>query len=159
MTPQANSTASLPSVSVLRVCSCLVCACDCDPVCADKARQLLAEITELKKKHKERMAEASAKAFQLHNPDCKVWDIDLHGQSVPKAMDRFVKQLNCLIDMEQPGGILFKVIVGQGHHSEDNVPKIKNQVGQWLLDGLRLGRMLLIWGTQTCLQPCVGIAQ
>jgi DNA-nicking Smr family endonuclease len=96
---------------------------------ADKARQLLVDINDLKKKLKESRAEVDFQCARLANPDCMEWKIDLHGQSAAKATEMFVNQLECLIRMNQPGGILFKVIVGQGHHSEGNVPKIKNQVG------------------------------
>jgi hypothetical protein len=96
---------------------------------ADKARRLLAEYNELKKKYKASRAEVDAQCALLANPDCMEWKLDLHGQSAATATAMFVNQLDCLIGMKQPGGILFKVIVGQGRHSEDNVPKIKNQVG------------------------------
>jgi hypothetical protein len=47
-------------------------------------------------------------------------------------MRLFVKTLETLQALEHPGGVLYRVIVGKGNHSPDNVPVVKPKVLQYL---------------------------
>lgn len=76
--------------------------------------------------------EAQRIAWSANNARSTVWDVDLHGLSVSRAIAQFAKQFKGLQSMEHPGGVLFRVIVGQGKHSEDKVPKIKLGILKYL---------------------------
>jgi hypothetical protein len=96
------------------------------------ARKQLADADKCRADSRAAFEEAQALSWRSNNTRSNCWEIDLHGLSPPRALDKFVQQLAVLQMMDHPGGVLFRVIVGQGHHSENNVPKIKLGVLQYL---------------------------
>jgi hypothetical protein len=63
-----------------------------------------------------------------------VWEVDLHGLGVTKAVAKFERQFRSLRGMDHPGGVVFRVIVGRGLHSEGNIPKIKLGILQYMTE-------------------------
>lgn len=78
--------------------------------------------------------QAAKVSWTANNQRSAEWLVDLHGLSVPVAMSRFVGQFELLQKMDHPADVVFRVIVGQGHHSENNVPRIKLNVMQYLME-------------------------
>jgi len=85
-----------------------------------------------RKAAKEAIEEAQRVAWSANNQRSNCWEVDLHGLPVAKAIAQFEKQFRALQAMGHPGGVVFRVIVGKGKHSEGNVPKIKLGILQYL---------------------------
>jgi DNA-nicking Smr family endonuclease len=78
--------------------------------------------------------EAQKLSWRANNARSQCWEVDLHGLGHVQALAKFTQLLSMLRGMDHPGGVLFRVVVGQGHHSEGNVPKIKHGVLQYLAE-------------------------
>ena len=100
----------------------------------DKAsyRKNIEEANKLRQLAKAAIEEAQRVSWAANNNRSSVWEVDLHGLGVTKAIAQFAKQFKALQLLEHPGGVLFRVIVGQGKHSEDKVPKIKLGILQYM---------------------------
>lgn len=100
--------------------------------------------------------EAQRLSWSANNKAQQTWQADLHGLAVHVALRKFVSQFEMLAAMDCPGGVLYKVIVGKGKHSEDNVPKIKLGVLQYLEEKAEqvLGETGEPWPVQWQIDPC-----
>jgi DNA-nicking Smr family endonuclease len=102
--------------------------------------------------------EAQRLSWSANNTAQQTWQVDLHGLGTSVALRKFVSQFSGLEAMASghPGGVLYQVITGKGKHSEDNVPKIKLGVLQYLEERAEAvmqetGRR---WGVSWQVDPC-----
>jgi DNA-nicking Smr family endonuclease len=109
--------------------------------------------------------EAQRLSWSANNKAQQAWQVDLHGLGTSVALRKFVSQFSGLEAMASghPGGVLYQVITGKGKHSEDNVPKIKLGVLQYLQERgdavlQQTGEPWAVsWQVDPCNEGCVNV--
>ncbi|KAF6256254.1 hypothetical protein COO60DRAFT_1530230 [Scenedesmus sp. NREL 46B-D3] len=121
-------------------------------------REKKAAAEQLRAESRAAFDEAQRLSWSANNKAQQTWQVDLHGLGTSVALRKFVSQFSGLEAMASghPGGVLYQVITGKGKHSEDNVPKIKLGVMQYLMERgeavmEETGRP---WGVSWQVDPC-----
>lgn len=92
-----------------------------------KAKEMQLDAADKRKEQTELNKKASDLYYQANNLQNDKYTLDLHGQYVNEAMELVEKRLK---EIGFKGDII--IVVGAGHHSENNVRKIKPKLEEYL---------------------------